>query len=131
MIGIDTNVLVRAVVLDDADQARRAKRWLEVRDPDDPAFVNPVVVAEFVWILRSIYRVPRRAIAEILRDMIESSAYIFGERRAVLRALFDYENGVGQFTDRLIAEINDTHGCSATVTFDSDAAKEPPFRPIP
>lgn len=131
MIGIDTNVLVRAVVLDDPGHGSRATRFLAARTADDPAYVNPVVTAELVWVLRSKYRMPRATIAEILRDMIESSGYVFGERRAVLRALFDYEAGIGQFTDRLIAEINDAHGCARTLTFDAGAAKRPPFARMP
>jgi predicted nucleic-acid-binding protein len=131
VIGLDTNVLVRAVVLDDAEQADRAVRFLRDRSAVDPVFVNPVVAAELVWVLRAVYRMPRRTIVGILRSMIESAAYTFGERDAVVRAFHDYENGVGAFTDRLIAEINDSRGCTTTVTFDADAAKVPPFSPMP
>jgi predicted nucleic-acid-binding protein len=131
MIGIDTNVLVRAVIGDDAQQAAHATRFLRARGEVDPAFINPVVAAEFVWVLRAVYRMPRHVIADILRSMIESAAYAFGEREAVLRAFHDYESGVGDFTDRLIAEINDANGCTATVTFDTEAAKIPPFAPMP
>ena len=131
MIGIDTNVLVRAVVADDAPQAALAARFLRARDEANPAFINPVVAAEFVWVLRAVYRMPRHVIVDILRSMIESAAYAFGEREAVLRAFRDYESGVGDFTDRLIAEVNYSHGCTATVTFDAEAAKIPPFAPMP
>jgi len=34
----------------------------------------------------------------------------------VLRAFSRYESGVGDFTDRLIAEINDANGCTVTMT---------------
>ncbi len=131
MIGVDTNVLVRAVVVDDAQQAERAARFLRARDEFNPAFINPVVLAEFVWVLRAVYRMPRRVIVDILRAMIESAAYAFAERGAVLRAFHDYEAEVGNFTDRLIAEINDAHDCTATVTFDDEAAKTPPVASMP
>lgn len=131
MIGVDTNVLVRAVVVDDARQADRAARLLRVHGKSDPVFVNPVVAAEFVWVLRAVYRTPRNVIVGILRSMVESAAYAFGEREAVLRAFRDYESGVGNFTDRLIAEINESHGCTATMTFDADAAKLAPFSIVP
>jgi predicted nucleic-acid-binding protein len=131
VIGVDSNVLVRAVVVDDARQANRAARFLQARDDSDPAFINPVVLAEFVWVLRAVYRMPRDEIVGILRSMIESDAYALGEREAVLRAFRDYETGVGNFTDRLIAEINDSHGCAGTVTFDADAAKLAPFSLVP
>ena len=74
MIGIDTNVLVRAVIGDDAQQAAHAARFLRARDETNPAFINPVVAAEFVWVLRAAYRMPRHVIVDILRSMIESAA---------------------------------------------------------
>jgi predicted nucleic-acid-binding protein len=131
VIGVDTNVLLRAVVVDDAQQAERTARFLQARDETEPAFINPVVLAEFVWVLRAVYLMPRDVIVDILRSMIESSGYAFAEREAVLRAFRDYESGIGSFTDRFIAEINDSHGCRETVTFDADAAKLAPFSLTP
>lgn len=131
MIGVDTNVLLRAVMNDHPRQAARARAFLAGRSAGQPAVVNSVVLAEFVWSLRSAFRMPANEIAAIVRDMVESSAYRFPDRNAVLRALFDYESGVGAFTDRLIAEINDQDGCVATVTFDDDAARHLPFAAMP
>jgi len=131
MIGVDTNVLLRAVMVDDREQTPRAQKVLSARSRDSPAVINSVVLAEFVWSLRSHYRAPRAEIAGILRDMIASEAYVFVDRDAVLDALHDYENGVGGFTDRLIAEINDRQGCETTLTFDAEAAEKPPFSPVP
>lgn len=127
MIGIDTNVLLRAVMVDDRSQARKAQLFLKARSRSEPALINSVVLAEFVWSLRAHFRVPRPEIASILRDMVSSESYEFSDRGAVLDALHSYENGIGDFTDRLIAEINDRVGCSATFTFDAEAAKHSPF----
>jgi predicted nucleic-acid-binding protein len=131
MIGVDTNVLLRAVMLDDAGQAGRAQDVLVRCSAAEPALINSVVLAEFVWSLRSYYKMPRAEIAEILRDMVASEAYAFTEREAVLDALHDYENGIGGFTDRLIAESNFRHGGEPTLTFDAEAARRPPFAPVP
>ncbi len=49
MIGVDTNILVRYLVGDDAAQAAAAERFFEVRcSPERPAFVDRVVMAELV-----------------------------------------------------------------------------------
>ena len=74
MIGVDTNVLVRAVIADDAQQAAHAARFLRARDETNPAFINPVVAAEFVWVLRAAYRMPRQVIVDILRTVQKRSA---------------------------------------------------------
>ena len=126
MIGVGANVLLRAVLLDDPRQAKRAHALLEGSDTTAPAVVNSVVLAEFVWSLRSVYKVPRSEIITILRDLVGSRAYLFLNREAVLSALNDYENGFGGFTDRLIAEVNAAHGCEPTFTFDAEAAERPP-----
>ena len=57
MIGVDTNVLVRYIVADDADQTRRAAAFLEgAISVDDPGFVSVVVLVELVWVLERTYR---------------------------------------------------------------------------
>lgn len=127
MIGTDTNVLLRAIMSDDARQSEQARAFLSARTRDSPAVVNSVVLAELVWSLRRSFELPRPEIASILRDMASSDAFHFIDRTAVVRALSSYESGLGQFTDRLIAEINETHGCPTTVTFDKPASKRPPF----
>ncbi len=131
MIGVDTNVLLRAVLLDDPEQSERASKFLTARGSEVPAVINSVVLAEFVWTLRAACRLPRSEIVSILRAMVESEGFHFVDREAVLRALRDYEIGIGAFTDRLIAEINDAHGCSSTATFDAKAAKYAPFTAVP
>jgi predicted nucleic-acid-binding protein len=131
MIGVDTNVLLRAIMSDDPRHSPRSRSFLAGRTADDPAVVNAVVLAELVWSLRAAYGMSRPAIAGILRDMVESRSYRFQNRTSVLRALYDYEAGTGAFTDRLIAEINDELGCRSTVTFDQHAQRHPPFAAVP
>ena len=61
MIGIDTNVLLRIFGSDedDPDQVAAARGLLRTAAP---LFVNPIVLAEFVWTLRRTYKLDRRAI---------------------------------------------------------------------
>lgn len=51
MISIDTNVLVRFFVLDDPDQAARARQLIE----NNPIFLSLTVCLETVWVLRSVF----------------------------------------------------------------------------
>jgi predicted nucleic-acid-binding protein len=115
---------------DDESQTPKAQRFLRERSRDDPALVNHVVLAELVWSLRSHYEMPRDRIAAVLNGLVQSEAYEFPDRPAVLAALQDYVDGIGGFTDRLIGELNERGGCRATVTFDKRAAKLAPFSAI-
>ena len=47
MTGLDTHVLVRYVMQDDAKQSARATEWVEALTADSPGFVPLVAVIEF------------------------------------------------------------------------------------
>jgi len=73
MIASTPTFLVRAVMPTTRSKRRTPPRFLRARDETNPAFINPVVAAEFVWVLRAVYRMPRHVIVDILRAMIESA----------------------------------------------------------
>ena len=71
MIGLDTNILVRLLVEDDAVQMEQARRFIESRcTPESPGFINCVVLAELVWGLECFYRFDRARIAAAIESMI-------------------------------------------------------------
>ncbi len=54
LIRLDTNVLVRLLVLDDRQQTEAARRVVaEHCSPEDLGFVNLIVLCECVWVLKS------------------------------------------------------------------------------
>ncbi len=60
MIGLDTNVLVRFLVEDDAEQAVRAKGVVRrAIERDEKLFVSDVVVCELAWVLERAYGLGR------------------------------------------------------------------------
>lgn len=63
MRAVDTNVVVRYLVVDDADQSRRARAVFDGCD----LFVAMTVVLETEWVLRSVYRFTPAAIIAALR----------------------------------------------------------------
>lgn len=70
MIGIDTNVLVRATVRDDDAQAQRADAFLETLTREKPDYVTHIVLVELWWVLTRAYKyAPRQAL-----DVIEPSS---------------------------------------------------------
>ena len=65
--GLDTNVLARYLVGDDAAQQEAAREHIEdVCTPKRPGLVHPVMVCELVWVLRSAYDASAEEIAEAL-----------------------------------------------------------------
>jgi predicted nucleic-acid-binding protein len=124
MIGLDTNVLVRLVVGDDAQQTRQAKAYVDRHcTPDSPGFINCVVLAELVWVLNSSYDYSRSQIAAAVEGLVVGADRIVEHRDAVRASLDDYKTGRLDFTDALIGHVNHARGCEGTATFDLKAAK--------
>ncbi len=128
MIALDTNVLVRFLVEDDPVQSRQAKAMMAraVRD-DGQYFVSEVVVCEVVWVLAGSYRVGRKEIAAILRQLLRARHLTFSEGARLWQALGAYDSGRGDFADYLIREAARESCCEAVVTFDRALLREPGF----
>lgn len=66
MISVDTNVVVRLIVADDAVQGQRAARLFAQASE---IFVARTVLLETAWVLQSAYGFPRDQVAEALRRL--------------------------------------------------------------
>ena len=91
MIALDTNVLVRYLVADDAAQAEAARRLLAGLTDERPGFICREVVVELVWVLERTYRFSRERIAELLEELIASVELEIEARDDVARAAFRYQ----------------------------------------
>ena len=132
MIALDTNVLVRFLVEDDANQTRQAKRLLQREITGDAqCFVPDIVLCELVWVLQTSYKVSRARIGQVLGDLARARHLLFESSDRVSRALKAYSAGKGDFADYLIRERSLTQGCEAVATFDGKLLSEPGFIPVP
>jgi predicted nucleic-acid-binding protein len=123
VIGIDTNVLVRYVVQDDARQAAIASGFIESDlNDDEPGWIARVVLCEFVWVLDAAYGYARNAIAETLTRLFEVDRFRIESPALAWRALDAYRDGA-DFSDALIALGNAHAGCDYTATFDRGMGK--------
>ena len=123
MIGLDTNVLVRYIMQDDAKQARRAAALIESLTPERPGFISVVALVELVWVLESVYTLTRAQIAQALQTLLSIEVWTIERAIAVSSALRGYANGKVDFADRVIERVGASAGCECTMTFDRDAAK--------
>ena len=86
MKAIDTNVLVRFRVRDDADMTERARRIFEqARDRSEPLLISTLVLLETFWVLRSSYAFSREAIVESVKQLLILPAVTF-ESYGLIRA---------------------------------------------
>ena len=130
MIGIDCNILLRAIANDDAMQSPVARGFLSSLSASDPGVVNSVVLAEVSWTLRKRYKEPLSSVLAVVSQLLESEAYVISDRDAVIRALETCRNSGLEFADALIGELNLVAGARSTVTFDGQACKAPAFEKL-
>ena len=123
MIGVDTNVLARLFLDDDARQSALAKRFFDARTTDDPAFLSAIVMAEFVWLLASRYRYPVDTIHAALSVIFGSGNVVVEREEQLKEAVSSARHTGGDISDAIIAAVAVHAGCSSVVTFDKDAAR--------
>ena len=129
MIGVDSNVLLRAVTNDDRNQSPIARRLIAGLNEAAPGYVNTVVLCEFAWTLDRHHGYARSAIAVAIERLMESRAFVVADRDAVSRALVRCIDDELDFPDALLCELNLGAGCRTTVTFDRKAARQTGFAP--
>lgn len=128
MTGLDTNVVVRYVVQDDAIQTASAIRVIDSLSAEDPGFLSLVVVAELAWVLDVSYHFKKENIARVLQMLLESEEIIVEQAETVAQALRLFTVGDANFADFLIERSGHSAGCQHTLTFDQKAARSAGMR---
>ena len=116
MRALDTNVLVRALVQDDAEQGQRAQAFLGAQ----PVYVPVTVVLELEWVLRSRYGYAPKAIANAIEKLAILENAVVGEQAAVVAAAAKMRQG-WDFADALHHAL--AAGCDDFATFDANLAR--------
>ncbi|MBW7903092.1 MAG: type II toxin-antitoxin system VapC family toxin [Rhodocyclaceae bacterium] len=124
MIGIDTNLLVRLLVNDDAAQANAVRKLLEpINDTPEAVFISDLVIAETLWVLKARYGMDRNAQAGVIDLLLSVKTFAFEDRATLERAASAFRHGKAGFADCLIVARNRRLGCTVTVTFDKTLAR--------
>ena len=117
-ITADTNVLVRAAVMDDSAQGAIAARALLQAEA---VAVTLPALCEFVWVLMRAYKRNAAEVETAVRALVESERVLV-DRPAVEAGLDVLERG-GDFADGVIAFEGRRAGGRVFATFDERAAK--------
>ncbi len=109
--AVDTNVLARYYLRDDATQGRIADSVLSAGD----VFVPKTVVLELEWVLRYVAGQPEKKVIECLEHLIALPGISVEDRDQIEAALGHCRNGI-DFADALYLAAS--HACSRLLTFD-------------
>ena len=119
MRAVDTNVLVRLLVRDDAKQVAAAEAFVE-----SGAWVPHLAIAESTWVLESVYELGPQAIATAVDMLLNHAQLTVQDADVVAAALvrFRQHRNIG-FSDCLMVETARKAGHVPLGTFDRALAR--------
>lgn len=122
MIAIDTNVLLRRLVEDDAQQAQAVARLF---NQHDEILITDVVLVETLWVLKGKgYNLDKNALCRVVWALLEEPKIRFESEDAVWGALRDYMQHAGvHYPDALITHKSLALGATRLYSFDVKAQR--------
>jgi predicted nucleic-acid-binding protein len=124
MPALDTNVLVRYIVEDDAAQAAAAQDLIKRCVRDGLTLWVPItVVLELEWVLRARYGFAKGEVLRALSSLLSAAELGFESEHALEVALQLFRTGPADFADCLHAALATQAGELPLWTFDKAAAK--------
>ena len=124
MPALDTNVLLRYIVQDDAAQLAAAKRLItRVLGEGSTLFVPVTVVLELEWVLRSSFGFAKDDVLLTLSSLFSAAELSFESEQALEVALHLFREGSADFADCLHVALAAQAGEQPLWTFDKGAAR--------
>ena len=124
MAALDTNVLVRLLVEDDAAQLAAARKLIrQCLNAGEALFIPITVALELEWVLRSSFGFDKVAVVATLSKLLSTLELVFESERSLELALMLYRDGPADFSDCLHTALASTASESPLWTFDKAAAK--------
>lgn len=119
MLAVDTNVLVRLIVRDDANQVRAAEEFIA-----KGAWVSHLVLIETMWVLDAVYDRTAQQIALAVEMLLNHKDLAIQDSDVVAMAVDEYRNlpALG-FSDCLVLQVARKAGHLPLGTFDRELAK--------
>jgi predicted nucleic-acid-binding protein len=119
MLAIDTNVLVRLIARDDADQVKAAELFVV-----KGAWISHLVLAETLWVLDSVYNLSHAQIAAAVDMLLNHQDLTLQDAEVVAAALLNFRSRPAvDFSDCLVLEIARKAGHLPIGTFDRHFGK--------
>lgn len=100
---IDTNVILRFILNDNAEMAKRAAEVIA-----SGAYTKPEVIAEVVYVLKSVYSIPKEKIKSIIRGL--SDIIRIENSDCVIHAIDLFASTSLDFVDCLLVAYHSLNG---------------------
>ena len=123
MNALDTNVLIRFLVADDTLQAQKVYDLFKRAEANKEHYWVPLtVVLEMIWVLESVYDIPRKEISGALHELLSMTILKFESFSALKKFVAAARKSTFDLSDILIAHSAQIQGCDVVLTFDKKAS---------
>jgi predicted nucleic-acid-binding protein len=116
MLAVDSNILVRLLTRDNAEQASRATAAFQ----QNQIWISKTVLMETVWVLESVYGLSIKDVTAALWQVVALPNVRVEEEAAVMQAFSYHQQGL-DLIDAL--HVCSSGAASEFITFDSRLAK--------
>ena len=124
MKGIDTNILVRFLIGDNEQQAKKVYNIFKKAESEkDELFVPLLVVLELIWVLESVYEISRADILDSIREFLLLPILRFEHKSVLQQFTLSAQANKYDLADLLIAHSAKMQGCETVLTLDKKVSK--------
>lgn len=111
MIIVDANIIIRFLINENIEQANKAEKILK----DHTVLILKEVLAEVVYVLIGVYKIPRKDVVDNLLLLIGNPKIVVTDKEKIMEALKIFKNTNLDFVDSLLCSYS---GTNAIATFD-------------
>jgi len=117
--AIDTNILVRLITRDDAEQVAKAEAFVK-----QGAWVSMLVLTECVWVLEAAYKLKKVQLVMVLEMLLNHAELVLEDADVVELALSAFKASKKvDFSDHLILAVANKAGHKPLGSFDKALIK--------
>ena len=118
---VDANVILRYLLKDNEELYKKAESMFnDILLGKKKILLLHTVIAEVVYVLQKLYKVDRREIAEVLKELLKIKSIKVNDREIILRALDIFEKKSLDFVDCILCAYGSKH---AILSFDKEVEK--------
>jgi len=123
---LDTSILIRYFTKDDPHKAAQSEELFRRTEAGRMSlYITHMALAETVWVLLKVYRMPRASLAEGIRRLLNTPNVVCEETPLILGALNLFESHNISFVDAYHAAVLPEHGITEFYSYDTDFDQVP------
>jgi len=104
VIIVDANIIIRFLMNDNIEQANKAEKIIK----NHTILISNEVLAEVVYVLIGVYKIPRKDVVDNLILFISNPMIVIINKEKVVKALQIFKNVNLDFVDSLLCSYFDT-----------------------